>query len=729
MKRRDFLLKTSSALSVALTACGGGASSAPSPAAEPPPAAPPPASPPPPDPTPTDPTPGTAAPGLPTLTLHASQSGTFPYLATAFPLPGAVPSGKTVDSADDPTLSASTISRWPDGSAAVVILAGQTSVSAGSSREISLRSVERSVSPLTAARVGQLINSIEVDASGVGSATLTSFDSPGLVWWSNDQVVCCRYRLPLGGTALEAVIDVHAFASNRAFVEVVIENGKLVSGSPTKPATASYSGTVTIDGKVVASLPAHSHEAFRAVYCSAWVGGDPGIEVTHDVAQLQQHPLLFKLDQVSSRDLQSDYGGDAYTPWSTGRIRTPGMGSGGDHPMIGALTQWDTQYLQSGSRYARRAVLSNALAGLSFNVNYRDSGTGVVPTLDQTAGRTRAAGTWPETATEPSWEVSHHPATGLMAFICQPSPCFIEIAQKVALWNATWSDPTGLFNKWFSTRGVAWCMRSLAHAMFLTPTMVTSGGSGLQAWRTGGANCMVRNMNRIDGIRTVATNKLGTHWGGDYNEAHDEENDEATINPYGGFQSSIWMHHWLAGELHKIANAKLLSGASQTLMETIADWACTQPVRQVNESTAGEWRFHGKMTTIGKNNFNSKNGLTLLGGGLYTGADPGETATWGEIFAFYRGAPPALSGPWVVGDGAYPAAPDYTGPAWSTDPVANADLNYATHFCSALCYAVERGVPGAATAWATVNANITGLAAWRAGFAADPRQGNFPRNR
>jgi hypothetical protein len=53
---------------------------------------------------------------------------------------------------------------------------------------------------------------------------------------------------------------------------------------------------------------------------------------------------------------------------------------------------------------------------------------------------------------------------------------------------------------------------------------------------------------------------------------------------------------------------------------------------------------------------------------------------------------------------------------------------YPSYFWSALVAAVERGVPGADTAWTKVQDNVTNLSTWRAGFASDPRWGTFPRS-
>jgi hypothetical protein len=739
MKRREFLFKASSVAAVTLTGCGGSSDATTAPAAPnplPPSLAPAPTPNPTPAPTPTPPTApapvpppsGPSVSGLPLLTLHSTQAGTFPYLATAYPHEGAVPSGQTLESPDDPSLAASVLSRWPDGSAAVVVIAGEAAVNASASRTLALRAVAKSATPLTAARVGQLVTSIAVNAGAVGSASLTTFASPEKVWWANERVICCRYRLPVGNAGLEAVIDVHAFASNRALVEVVVENGKVNSASPAAPTSKSYTGaTVSVNGQVIATVSnpvqgifggapfyaAQAHEAFRAWHCATWVGGDPGTEVTHDTGSMQWHPLLFRVDQPTNQNMATRYGAEAYRPWATGRHRAAGMGAGGDHDSIGALPQWDTHYLQTGDRNARRAVIANALAALSFNINYRDSATGLVPTFDQTAGRTRNSGTWPETRSDPGWEVAHHPAEGLMAFLCHPSPAFIELAQKIAVWNGTWSDGNATFGMFFQTRGRAWCVRSLAHALFLTPST--------DPWRSAAQGALGRNVAVLDAFRTSANNPLGVIWDGSPTECLDMSS--STI----GFQQSIWQHHWIATELHKIAAAKLLTGANQSALNTLADWACSHPVRYINESAAGEWRYLRYKTTIGRQNYDGSNG-SLWGGGIYTGPTPSSLSTWREQHAwFMTDGPPPRSGPWMVNDSGFERT--YSSPAYQVDAVAHEGVNYVTHFWAVLCMAVERNVPGADAAWATVLANVTNLAAWRRGFAADPRQGTFPRNK
>src|SRR5262249_38411374 len=148
--------------------------------------------------------------------------------------------------------------------------------------------------------------------------------------------------------------------------------------------------------------------------------------------------------------------------------------------------------------------IASALAVLTYNINYRDAGTGLVPTFDQLAGKNQQGGGWPSIGTEPGWEVAHHPAAGLTAFLCHPSPVFIEIAQKIAVWNGTWSSNDGTFGYFYQTRGKAWCIRSLAHATFLTPFD--------DAWKASGLAALYRNTLLLDQFRKNPNATLGFVW-------------------------------------------------------------------------------------------------------------------------------------------------------------------------------------------------------------------------
>jgi hypothetical protein len=130
-----------------------------------------------------------------------------------------------------------------------------------------------------------------------------------------------------------------------------------------------------------------------------------------------------------------------------------------------------------------------------------------------------------------------------------------------------------------------------------------------------------------------------------------------------------------------------------------------QPVRWINERTDGGWRYIPYSTAYWPN------GTTVY------------PATWAEEMSlFMTGSPSGLSGPWMTfGNN---VANNYA--TFTAD--GNAGAYYPSYFWSALVVAVERNLPGASTAWNTVQTNITNLSSWRNGFGFDPRWGSTPRS-
>ena len=205
----------------------------------------------------------------------------------------------TLASPDDGGLRASVLSRWDDGSAAVVVVAGSTTLSGTADQVLRLQLGQPIAAEpsLTAARIAALVSSVKVDLGALGVINLTSFTSPERVWWSNPQTICARYRVaaPQHPT-LEAVIDIQAFARNQALVEVVVENAKLNPALPVKPADANYSAVVTINGTSVAVVrsnggPEATHASFRAWYASMTIGASPGVRAMQAVADSAEAPV------------------------------------------------------------------------------------------------------------------------------------------------------------------------------------------------------------------------------------------------------------------------------------------------------------------------------------------------------------------------------------------------------------------------------------------------------
>ena len=666
------------------------------------------------------------------LTLHASRTGTLPYLATAYPLEGVVPRGQVLESPDDATLRSSVLSTWPDGSAQVVVLAGETAVSSGSATSIRLRSGSAQGTPLTVAAIAARLNGISVDFGG-GTQTLTNFATGhDFIWWANPAVICARYRLSCGRGGMEAVIDVHAFSSGRVFVEVVIENGRVnaVAATVTAPATQAYSNaTVTVNGTTIATVNspatgmpipnarmtgafAGGHEPFRAWYCSTWVGGDPGIEVTHDAASLQAHPWFFKPAESSSQLMQQKYGQthDAYVPWATCRLRMPGMGAGGDDEQIALLTEEQSDYIITGDKYARRAVLATGAACHTANFNWRHT-NGRLPTRAQMTGKNTNSNNakWPANEISPAWDPkgSHVPFVGVVPFLCRPSPCFIEIAQKEFCWHATnFGSLDAATHPYDEVRSRGWRLRNYAGAIFLTPDSDYDGTGRKASLRAAlAANIAVHNVFLDKPWNTL---KL-------FYALSDGSTPDSYSAP--GDDTAWFMHHFIVMSWTAIERVKVLRGGDQTAWTAICDKVADLPIRYVNQSTQGEWRAILYVQYMGERVL----GTTMTDMGV---GDFGERNR-----RVYGTSVPAATGPWLM-DVSSSRLADWASMTQITKtPIWPNSYNYDAIFWAAFCAAVERGGNAADMAWNKVVNGITNLSTWKAGFRTYPRFNRWPRNK
>jgi hypothetical protein len=687
---------------------------------------------------------GYAEPGaLPTLTLHGTGAS-LPYMATVYPLEGVVPQGYVLGSDDDTNLTGTVLSRWPDDSAQVIVLAGQTTVSGSKSLRLKVKSPGAA---LTTSAITAAVSTVAVNFGTPLSLTITTTNHDW-IWWANSQVICARYRLPITNKGdMEAVIDIHAFAGGRAFVEVVIENGKVNADAATVATVATQTYTnatvsVTPAGGSPATIAtvsspsagmasprsripsggysyAGGHLPFRAWYCSTWVGGNPGIDVTHDSASLQAHPFFFKPAAAVTTNLQTLYSQsyDTYEPWAFCRLRMPGMSGGGEDEEIGLITRSQAHYVLTGSKYARKAVIETGKALCSADINWRHT-DGTIPTMAQIAGKNTTNGKWPTGATEPyaapvyggetTRDGSHIPSVGMVAFLCQPSPCFIELAQKEFCWNATNYNSLNGSHPYDQPRSRAWRTRNYATTIFLTPDSDSARKTG---YRAALAAAIPVHLTFAD----KSWNLFEVFYGAEHTEAINAATSAV------GFYCAAFMEEWCMATWNSVDGIKVLRGADATAWSSMVDRWCNKVIRQMNEAQGGEWRLKPKALQISAQDTATATSLDQT---------PNDWGYWAR--QTLGATPPPSGGKWLT----YEQPNDLPSPTWANAgqvDVAGSGLYYPEIFWNALCVAVERSVSGADAAWAKVNHatnGITNLSTWLSGFAtARPELNRRPRNK
>jgi hypothetical protein len=735
---------------------------------------------------------------LPTLTLHVGTGGTsVPYMATVYPVEGAVPDGYLLSSAEDSSLRASVLSRWPDDSAQVMVLAGRVTATAGAQVPITLRPAVTTGTNLTTSAITAAVSSVSVNFGTPLSLTITTTNHDW-IWWANPQVICARYRLPITNKgSMEAVIDIHAFAGGRAFVEVVIENGKVNANGALSQASldsqvytnakvyvTAVGGTQTeiasVSSPSAGMAPVRSmargggytwtsgHKSGRAWYCAGEVSGTTvtqktadthyalfGIEVTHDTDSLQAHPWGFKPAVASAENMATKYEQtyDRYEPWSTGRLRLPYMANTGGDEQLTGYTAEQSDYIVTGSKLARRAVISHGLSCLTMGFNWRHT-DGRVPTFAQIAGKCYRSiiNTWYIDNDEPAYGshdcrqnavTSHLPQIAFYPFLCRPSPCFIEVAQKEFCWQVLGNAPylndaanwaaRGLWN---GQRSLWNSIRNYAVAAFLTPGV---GPSADTQRKSDIASAIYAYVAELQAFYGKPWNTLNVVYGG----AAPEPNQTPLFPEVQWYQMQYG-----AQVMPMVAGLKLLPTAQQTDLETVTTEHLGCQVDFINSAIGGEWRaifyyqYYGDEVSPNvvsmESSFQATNrlpfvagveGIPVASGGRRYTLGPTVPAERGKWFGTLNQGTGAHAQTWAFAESSFP----YNTPDYEAD-------DYVSLYVIGLVRAVEFGVPGAEEAWTRVfgnstrgnwdaNAGITNLATMMPGFGLSPRQNTWPRNK
>jgi hypothetical protein len=426
---------------------------------------------------------------------------------------GDIPAGASVVS-DLPNFQATVKNRWPDGSVKFAILAGRATLAAG--RALSVRLSPGTVTGGTALTEQDLRSTgitAAIQFAPYGTVELASLigvasahNAAGRRWtagrvaeWiSGPEMSSWIYYGPIGADPhLAAWFEVRLWRGGAVEVLPWIENGYLnVPGPTNKAGTATfvlgrnqrYAGTL--------DLPHHT----RAVLASGatfahWLDVDPQVLARHDAAYLQETRLVpaYYGTTSSTSSLWSRLA-TTYEPLAQANFPS-GMGTAGYHPSIGLLPEWDVAYLTSaGDSRALATVTVHGYAAGRYPIHYRDETTnrpfrfssypnlvinGSNSGVSSSGASSTNSYTPAPTGTAPAaWTTSHHPSVGFMAYLATGRRYFAEEVQFAAtLGYLKQTDQARQFSKGLlltnaganTTRGAAWSLRTLAQACCVTP--------------------------------------------------------------------------------------------------------------------------------------------------------------------------------------------------------------------------------------------------------------------
>jgi hypothetical protein len=207
--------------------------------------------------------PAAAADEITTITLRSATSGDIPWSFAQPFKKGDVPMGQDVI-ADIPNFQSNVLSRFDDGSAAIVhICSGSTELTAGASKRITLkRGASAGGTPIDESDLLALAPNISVAFGPFGTVDLlpligqtsTPAVSPGgqptngrvWTWAEGPEMSEWRYYSRVGSDDhLHVFFDVQLYKNGQIYVDIVCENGWLQVASP---GFKEYKLTITVNG-------------------------------------------------------------------------------------------------------------------------------------------------------------------------------------------------------------------------------------------------------------------------------------------------------------------------------------------------------------------------------------------------------------------------------------------------------------------------------------------------
>ena len=505
-QRRNFIFKsTMLAASGVLTACGGGAgagASATAPGAAP---ADVPA-----NATLPDAFAATAVAGVPLANATFTVTGTTtarsaPYcLGQAFRR-GDVPAKKTV-TGNAGSLQVIAKNYWPDGSLKFAIIAGATSITAGTAATVGLYLVDAPATvaaALTTAklRATDVVASVGCGAYGTVSWSGADWDAPFQSWVSGPVMSSWIYRKPVGSdNHLVAWLEVRLWASGAVEVLPWIENGYLRVAAPTNK-SATFTFTLGATQRFSSAIDLKHHQRTPLISGTAlsyWLGTDPGVIARPSSAYLQATELVpsYQAKVDPSAPVLSTLV-TSYQPLQAGNFNydTDSMASSGYQDPIGLLPQHDVLFLTSDAPATYAAVVRNGFSAGRWGTHYRDETTNrplrfsSYPTLNiggyqgfkDTGGSTTGSYTpTPSGGNAPQWDVAHSPSVGYLAYLITGRWYFMEEVQFVTTANYLGNGDNAVLRNGskglvqpctdcWQTRSTAWDWRARVQALCVTP--------------------------------------------------------------------------------------------------------------------------------------------------------------------------------------------------------------------------------------------------------------------
>lgn len=284
-----------------------------------------------------------------------------------------------------------------------------------------------------------------------------------------------------------ARFDVRCYAGGKlARTDVCIENCWAFEPSPSG---FTYDVVITADGKTAYEKQGLAHSHHARWHKQVWHGADPGLTIKHDTPYMidtravPNYDLSIKVSPKVLDSMPAEYG-----PMECGGL-TSAMPNTGAHSDIGPLPLSAAVYVMTQDPRARANTLANGAAGGAYHIHYRDKVTDLPASIEEHAGMTILG----DSARNPKTKKSdafpkvekprlqrhqpddaHQPSIAFLPYVISGDRFQLEELLFWANYNmlsmncAYRKYDQGVFG-FGQVRAIAWNMRTLAHAAYITP--------------------------------------------------------------------------------------------------------------------------------------------------------------------------------------------------------------------------------------------------------------------
>ena len=255
-------------------------------------------------------------------------------------------------------------------------------------------------------------------------------------------------------------------------LDVVFELGRLWATAEPQN-LPQYQARIIRGSSTVATIDVPYH-----YWRSRWRWQSAPRPVRTKPAQLMDQWLVPRLSDRLHPNEPPVRGASRYSPMGLADISAY-MGTTGERPEIGLVTEPQAQYLCTGSEVALATILAQAEAAGTFPWNLRDEKTNApfdtlaypkATTYGPQAGDPYFRGA-PVIKGMAQWDSAHQPALSYLPFLLTGDPYHLEQMQLIASANVLWR-PWNYRYRTTQISGEAWAMRTWGQVAKVTPANV-----------------------------------------------------------------------------------------------------------------------------------------------------------------------------------------------------------------------------------------------------------------